>query len=184
MLDSLWTSTWVAPPFFRMSVNKLQLNIALESATSDDEQNLTGFRVCPSILIEGESISSLPIDLGELVESIEMSGEYFIYTCGCGVAECAGVYEGIVVLHSPHGKVSWFVPVPMAQSFDDETKVVFHRYDLGETADYRNHVLAELRRVWEFAQASGTRLIAPIHGQDMGRVMAKVQRLLESATLG
>jgi hypothetical protein len=39
----------------------------------------------------------LAIDLLQLLASLKGDGEYFVITCGCGVPECAGVYNGILV---------------------------------------------------------------------------------------
>jgi hypothetical protein len=37
------------------------------------------------------------VDLFELFESVSKDGNYFIFTCSCGVAGCAGYFNGISI---------------------------------------------------------------------------------------
>lgn len=50
----------------------------------------------------------LAIDLTELAKSLDGDGEYFVITCACGDAGCAGINEGIQVSHA-HNTVRWRV---------------------------------------------------------------------------
>ncbi len=35
------------------------------------------------------------VDIRRLAEALTREGEYFIFTCGCGDAGCAGIFEGV-----------------------------------------------------------------------------------------
>ena len=49
---------------------------------------------------------NLPIDFPSLMESAKISGEYYIWTCSCGIPECANITKGIDVLHDG-AKIKW-----------------------------------------------------------------------------
>jgi hypothetical protein len=51
---------------------------------------------------------NLSIDLNELRKTLQHGGEFFIITCACGNAECAGIRQGIKVIRDDK-KVSWVV---------------------------------------------------------------------------
>ncbi|MBV5337765.1 MAG: bifunctional (p)ppGpp synthetase/guanosine-3',5'-bis(diphosphate) 3'-pyrophosphohydrolase, partial [Deltaproteobacteria bacterium] len=53
------------------------------------------------------------MDLHALADSCRYSGVFEILTCGCGVAGCAGIYEGIRVTHGD-GIINWQVPRPFS----------------------------------------------------------------------
>ena len=79
--------------------------------------------VIQTIKIDGVEINSnLPIDLPHLVRSLHFEGEYYIFTCGCGEAGCAGIFEGVHV--SFEGDlIKWLVRDPIAkvgyENFED-----------------------------------------------------------------
>lgn len=98
----------------RNSFDKFELKISLRGpCKQDDELVPQVFLITQSILINGENISpKTPVDLKQLVKSSQLSGEFFIFTCGCGHAGCAGIEEGIKVNHLVDGIV-WEVPDPI-----------------------------------------------------------------------
>ena len=49
------------------------------------------------------------IDILSLYDSAQESDEHFIWTCGCGVPNCAGIYHGVWVSHFSDSVV-WQVP--------------------------------------------------------------------------
>jgi len=51
------------------------------------------------ILIDGRSPNGHIIDPGALVHSTIRSDVYNIFTCTCGVAECAGIWRGVLVVN-------------------------------------------------------------------------------------
>jgi hypothetical protein len=50
-------------------------------------------------------------DLPELIRSSERSSDYFIVTCWCGHAACAGIRHGMHVRHE-HGNIFWQIVEP------------------------------------------------------------------------
>jgi len=45
--------------------------------------------------------NTFAMDVFALVESAKKPGTYFIWTCDCGIPECAGIYQGVQVIHRP-----------------------------------------------------------------------------------
>lgn len=61
------------------------------------------------VVVNGVTLSSDdygPLDLLELRDSLLADGTYFIFTCECGCAGCAGRMKGIVVTHD-YPLVAW-----------------------------------------------------------------------------
>ncbi|MFZ4622511.1 MAG: hypothetical protein ACOYNS_18245 [Bacteroidota bacterium] len=56
----------------------------------------------------GNSPSGLAVDLYELIKSTKRNGRYFILTCSCGMAECAGIKQGVSVRHH-RNEVRWTI---------------------------------------------------------------------------
>ena len=64
------------------------------------------------IQVDGERCGrNYCIDYKELVRSLTADGDYYIFTCGCGEAGCAGISEGIHIHHAA-GVVEWHVVEP------------------------------------------------------------------------
>lgn len=45
------------------------------------------------------------IDVSVFFESLKLDGEYFIFTCNCGIPECSGWIKGIKVIHKENNIV-------------------------------------------------------------------------------
>lgn len=90
--------------------NELQLRSYLDT----EEPNESVLRV--ALMIDGEAFvdpQQYAIDLQALVSSQYSPKEYYIITCTCGDAGCAGIWKGIQVLHdavSVHWVVHSFHP--------------------------------------------------------------------------
>lgn len=92
-----------------------------EDAQQDDESKKL---VYLEIWIDGQHLDEPhPVDLIQLVRSLFEPGEFDIFTCGCGVAACAEIYQGIYVRHEP-GRVLWHFRRPVSQR-NPETGVAF-----------------------------------------------------------
>ena len=63
----------------------------------------------------------LQVDLFELAQSLDQEGEYFIITCWCGNAGCAGIHRGIDIYYNG-GRVFWVIyePAPARTLVFDE----------------------------------------------------------------
>ncbi len=70
-----------------------------------------------NILIDGTNIDTLRyIDINELKKSCNSDGEYYFYTCSCGVHECGGIWEPIVV-YSKNNYIYWDMIEPYGGRF-------------------------------------------------------------------
>jgi hypothetical protein len=95
-------------------MNELAIHLHVEPrgyAFSDNGPPELYFRVA----IDGEYPAQFPIVVNPrfLVESIERNGEQFVFTCACGIEECANITSGVTVRHSG-GAVYWHSPEPVA----------------------------------------------------------------------
>jgi len=96
----------------------------VESSTGDMAKFLV-----PSLMVDDREINEdFALDMRELVNSCRADGEYFILTCGCGEAGCAGVFEGIAVSHQ-NGEVVWVVPDPIKSTTSAKSDYVEYRFD-------------------------------------------------------
>lgn len=74
-----------------MKTNILSLSFSQVAATDKSSAHLVGeLRVDGARLGEG-----YVLDIRRLAEALTSEGEHFIFTCGCGDAGCAGIFEGI-----------------------------------------------------------------------------------------
>jgi hypothetical protein len=72
--------------------------------------------LAPVVCIDSRSmLDRFTLDVRELVASTGRNGEFWLFTCGCGTPECAGIYHPVELLHAPDD-VIWRVPFPMTQS--------------------------------------------------------------------
>lgn len=51
------------------------------------------------------------VDLSEYEKSLHADGEFFIISCSCGFARCAGILQGVQVRHEG-SLVYWHIPEP------------------------------------------------------------------------
>lgn len=97
------------------------------------------------VTFDGKVFDYHTVSLPDLIRSAIYPGEYEILTCTCGHGRCAGIYDGIVVLHSAwDGDVRWLVPHPISQrSSNFSANVTMYRtIALGDLADYRATILS------------------------------------------
>lgn len=91
--------------------DQFELKIDIKASDTSNQPN---YVLTQAVFINGENLApKYPIDLRELVKSCQLSGEFFIVTCGCGVPECAGIEDGIRVSHLPD-RILWDVPIPIS----------------------------------------------------------------------
>jgi hypothetical protein len=88
------------------------------------------------------------IDVLELLNSASLPGEYFIWTCTCGIPECAGVESGVQVSFTPTG-VNWNC---LDSPFEEPT--IFH-FDRVAYVAAVIKVWAEFRQYYQSYTATG-----------------------------
>lgn len=54
-----------------------------------------------------------PVDFSQLVKSLKSPGNHYIFTCGCGSAECAGIENGVEVEHDQN-VITWRFRLPQS----------------------------------------------------------------------
>ncbi len=75
----------------------------------------------PQILVDGLPFhADYTVDIFEAAASCRKEGEFFIFTCGCGVPGCAGIYQGVQVRHSDDF-IYWKLPNPLDQNRQSES---------------------------------------------------------------
>lgn len=87
-----------------------QLTLRLKPHGQDEQ---TDYLVV-EVWVDGNVLAnfdSYATDLPELIRSSERAGDYFIVTCWCGQAECAGIRQAIQVRYD-HGNIFWQVVEP------------------------------------------------------------------------
>ena len=103
----------------------------IELKKISDESGWTGYIYVDDCLIEED----WTIDWIEMAKSAIEPGGYFIFTCGCGVPECAGIYDPVMVTHTDDA-ISWDVIKPKPVRHFEFSKV-----------EYREVLLTFLREV-------------------------------------
>ncbi len=92
-----------------MIFDQIRLTASLDEAAGDFALSMT----C-NIEINGKLIhSELSINLMELVKSAQCGGCHDIFTCGCGISDCAGIASGVEVEHLPDA-VIWRYSEPIS----------------------------------------------------------------------
>lgn len=88
-----------------MKTNILALSFRKVAATAESAAYLVG-----ELRVDGARLGEeYVLDVCRLADALSQEGEHFIFTCGCGDAGCAGIFEGVSSRISG-GKV-WLVGV-------------------------------------------------------------------------
>lgn len=118
------------------------------------------------LLVDDKPLINGPVDLGELIKSTYCSGERFIFTCTCGVAECAGFWTGVVV--ATDGKLT----VWKAYGLRPRRVFVFDRNQ------YQNEIIGKMTEVLELVRkrprdsAPGPKDYCPLVSDDVRNLEA------------
>jgi hypothetical protein len=103
--------------------DRIELKVTLREPSEGRDFSQSYHLITQAVLINGENIApENPIDLRDLAKSCQLSGEFFIVTCQCGNADCAGIDDGIRVEHRPD-RITWEIPDPLSfRNLTDEEK--------------------------------------------------------------
>lgn len=119
-----------------------------------------------------QEYAEFPINLQQLIKSCQMDGDFAIYTCGCGIAGCAGIERGIVVTHAPD-TIAWACPDPMSyrdQSIDASGSGV--RYFQFAADQYVDAVDTGLKAIKSLAITSPSEVEFSVYGVKLDNVLA------------
>lgn len=99
---------------YRVTASMNRLSISWQPRESEASNELPGVEAI--VKVDGEPLIDfvfygLAADLRELQRSARAAGEYFLITCACGDAACAGLYKGIEVRHQ-HDRILWLYRNP------------------------------------------------------------------------
>ena len=90
-------------------INNIEVCCRLYTFPNDETQYL-GFE----ILVDGQPLTDFTdyaLNLEAFLESITQDGQFYLITCWCGIPECAGITQGINVLHD-QGLIHWIMTQP------------------------------------------------------------------------
>ncbi len=92
-------------------MNVLGLSVALTLDEGNPEDAYIDF----NLTIDGQYIheSDVYIDPVDLVTSVGLDGELFIFTCSCGSPGCLGIDQGVQVTHV-NGEIRWVLRNPIS----------------------------------------------------------------------
>jgi len=92
--------------------NKFELIFQIHEEQKVDKKKI----VSQKIKVDGDEINSIhAVDLGYLVKSLYQEGEFYIFTCGCGDAGCAGIDEGVNISFD-NNLINWRLRNPISFS--------------------------------------------------------------------
>jgi hypothetical protein len=83
-----------------------QINFDLIVEEDSEEKNI--YNIAIEAIIDNKKIfnyKDFPINILELIKSKKSNGNFYIFTCSCGIPECGGV-NPIYVKHNDN-KISW-----------------------------------------------------------------------------
>ncbi len=92
--------------------------IEFQAKVEEDED---GRSIVASLLIDGkplEELAQYQVDMFVIQESLSTMGALGgdVFTCGCGVAECAGIYKRMLIITN-ESTVQWFVRWPTYRQY-------------------------------------------------------------------
>jgi len=123
-----------------------------------------------TVALNGEVLEAgFALDISALYNSAQESGEFFIWTCECGIPECAGIYHGIRVTHAAH-TVVWQAP---RRPFEVATRFEFDRLAYVATIEAG---VAEYLRYIQGYQAAGIAFDMGAHDWQLEAVAARMER--------
>lgn len=100
-------------------MNILRINLKFGATPDYPEPQLAA-----EAIIDDQTVipwTDLPVDLLALRASVAQPGHYFIWTCTCGIPECAGLEAGVAVEHTP-ATIVWTTAEP---PFEEPTRFEF-----------------------------------------------------------
>ena len=81
-------------------MNRFELRLRPYTEKEIEEGGEMELPLCPEIWVDGELLDEpWPVDPRGLMCSLIAPGERFIFTCQCGMPECARIYHGFEVTH-------------------------------------------------------------------------------------
>lgn len=121
--------------------------------------------LCIVVKIDGEPYGQAFVaDVFAFAKSCQSAGEMDLFTCGCGISGCAGIFEGVRVTHT-EAVIEWQCPDPLADDQDsDEEYPVAWRYFSFDPDQYAEAVEECIGRFVSLAIMPPSATNFPVHG--------------------
>lgn len=131
-------------------INKLNFQISYKDSTWD---KTTTRHIILKIMIDNIEYSSWGYSFTSLFDSISKDGEYYIFTCSCGTPGCAGIFNGVIVIHEEN-HIIWKVPDPISIDTDDENyneddEVKYKTYTFDKN-QYAGSIISAIEKIKEY----------------------------------
>lgn len=127
-----------------------------------------------------------PLDLTSLVKSCQWSGDLDIFTCGCGVPGCAGIFQGIEVGHSHHA-ITWKCPNPLSVGEENpdlwEHSVTTFEHFAFEPEHYIDAIDSGIKKIKSLAISAPIPFEFPVHDVKFEQVMSLETRPFSTHTM-
>jgi len=150
-----WNAKLIAPKSFsyyerilKGRISKIHLDLDFSTDTAIASGNIATY-VALKLKIDGCEPYPGTIDPGELIRSTVHGDEYEIFTCSCGVAGCAGIWRGVVIVHDSN-LVLW-------KAFYAKGRKVF----LFDKEQYKAEILGKCGEAIQFARSGEERFVIP-----------------------
>lgn len=138
-----------------MSHDTFELHYEVETYGEPPEAILA-----PKLRINGaERGEDVTVDIEALLESTRRSGEFYIFTCGCGEPACARIDHGIIVLHD-YNSLRWLIPEPFQRRFhgsdaldSEAARLLTFRECCFDPQAYREAIAAALAQARQLAES-------------------------------
>ena len=115
------------------------------------------------------------LDISELAKSCQSSGEFFIFTCGCGYPACAGILDGIQIEHLIEAVV-WRFYEPMKDDLDisdEEWEAMKQPIELRfDPEDYLSTIIAAIKEMKVLVVSSDQPVDLPIYDFTLEQLFA------------
>lgn len=154
-----------------MKYDTIALQAALDESPGDSQ-----YKVHYHLNINGREFHpEHPLDLNDLVKSCQSSGELDIFTCGCGIPDCAGIFQGIEVGHTPD-EITWKCPNPLSVSEHLpelwEHGVTNFEYFSFEPDQYIDTIDSGIKKIKSLAISSSYPIDFPVYDVKLEQIMA------------
>ena len=150
-----WNSRLIEPKTFsdyvkilRGRVSQIRLDLDFTTRSEHKGEKKSEY-VSFDLKIDGHQPYAGTIDPGELILSTIQGDEYEVFTCSCGVAGCAGIWRGVVVVHDAN-LILW-------KAFYAKGRKVF----LFDKEQYKAEILGKCSEVIEFVRSREDRFVGP-----------------------
>lgn len=117
------------------------------------------------VRIDGEPYGQdFAVDVFAFAKSCQSAGEMDLFTCGCGMSMCAGIFEGVRVTHA-EAAIEWQCPDPLAddQESDGEYPVAWRSFSF-DPDQYAEAVGECIGRLVSLAITPPAATDLPVHG--------------------